>query len=129
MPVVRDARGNLIALEGGDELPFAIARAYFLFDTSPGAERGFHAHRELEQLAFCVAGACTVVIDDASERRSVRLDAPHKALYIGPGLWREMRDFSAGAVLMVLASHPYDEADYIRDYDEFVAARRQDGPR
>jgi dTDP-4-dehydrorhamnose 3,5-epimerase-like enzyme len=117
--VVNDARGSLVALEGASNVPFEIERVYFLYGTAHGAERGFHAHRELEQWVVAVAGSCVITVDDASHRQEVELDAPDKALYIGPGIWREMRDFSSGAVLMVLASKPYDEADYIRDYDEF----------
>jgi len=121
---VRDGRGALIALEGGHEVPFDIARVYYLYDTPEGQARGFHAHKALQQWAVCVAGACTVLVDDGATRREVRLDSPDLALHIGPGIWREMRDFSAGAVMMVLASERYDEADYIRDYAAFRAAAR-----
>jgi dTDP-4-dehydrorhamnose 3,5-epimerase-like enzyme len=127
-PAAQDARGSLIALEAGRDVPFAIERVYYLFDMAPGAARGFHAHRTLHQWAICVAGSCTMVVDDANRRCSIKLDSPDKALHIGPGVWREMRDFSPGAVLMVLASQPYDEADYIRDFDDFVANRRVDRP-
>ena len=120
-----DARGALIALETGREVPFAIERAYFLFDTTEGSERGFHAHRALSQLAVCVAGACTIIVDDGRQRREVRLDSPDQNLLMGPMLWREMRDFEPGNVLMVLASAHYDESDYIRDYDEFLTTVRQ----
>ena len=122
--VATDDRGRLVALEAGREVPFAIERVYFLYDTSPGAERGFHAHRSLEQWMVCVAGTCTLVVDDGAERREVLLDAPDKGLYIGPGIWREMRGFSPGAVLMVLASAPYDESDYLRSYDDFLQLAR-----
>lgn len=121
---IEDQRGGLIALEGGCQVPFEIARVYYLFDTPHGAERGFHAHRELNQMAVCVAGACTIAVDDGVARREVRLDSPDKGLHIGTMVWREMRDFSPGAVLMVLASAPYDEADYIRSYEDFSAAVR-----
>lgn len=114
-----DARGSLIALEGGRDVPFDIARVYYIFGTQPGACRGFHAHRSLQQWAVCVSGTCTVVIDDGRERKSVVLDTPTRALEIGPMIWREMRDFSADALLLVLASAPYEEPDYIRDYDTF----------
>jgi len=127
--VVEDQRGCLVALESEADVPFRIERVYYLFDTARGATRGFHAHRELQQWAVCVAGACTITVDDASERRTVTLDTPDKALHIGPGVWREMRDFAPGSVLMVLASQPYNEADYIRDFDEFVASRRAKPPQ
>lgn len=119
LDVRRDSRGALLALEAERNVPFKIERVYFLFDTSPGAERGFHAHRELQQWVVAVAGACTITVDDGSSRRDVRLDSPDSALHIGGGIWREMGGFSHDAVLMVLASAHYDEADYIRDYEEF----------
>lgn len=121
---IRDERGALIALEGGRNVPFDIARVYYLYDTSRGEERGFHAHRTLQQWAVCVAGGCTILLDDAEARREIRLDTPELALHIGRWIWREMHDFSPGAVLMVLASSVYDESDYIRNYDDFLAAAR-----
>lgn len=120
-----DERGQLVAIEGGRDAPFAIARAYYLFGTRPDAERGFHAHRRLSQLAVPVAGSCTMVLDNGDERREVRLDRPDRALFIGPMIWREMRDFSPDCVLLVLADAPHVEADYIRDYDAFLAAARR----
>ena len=80
----------------------------------------FRSHRKLYQILFCVAGACTVGLDDGKEKTKVRLDQPNRGLLIGPGIWREMYDFSQGAVLMVLASEFYDESDYIRDYNVFL---------
>lgn len=115
-----DDRGSLIALETTREIPFPIERVYFVFETRPGVDRGFHAHKSLEQWAICVSGACTMTMDDGHERRSVRLDSPQKGLYIGRGIWREMSDFSPDAVLMVIASTHYDEADYIRSYEDFL---------
>ena len=115
-----DDRGSLIALEAAREIPFPIERVYFVFETRPGVDRGFHAHKSLEQWAICVSGACTMTMDDGNERRSVRLDSPEKGLYIGRGIWREMSDFSPDAVLMVIASTPYEEADYIRRYEDFL---------
>ncbi|MEA3062951.1 MAG: hypothetical protein QOJ94_2732 [Sphingomonadales bacterium] len=117
-----DDRGSLIPLEPGREVPFEIKRVYYIFGTAAEAERGFHAHRDLEQLAICVAGACTIVVDDGRARREVRLDRPDKGLLISGLIWREMRDFSSDAVLIVLASKRYDEADYIRRYEDFIAA-------
>lgn len=116
-----DARGSLIALEVGADVPFAIARVYYIFGTRPGVERGFHAHHDLTQWAACVSGSCTMILDDGRERQAFVLDRPDLALQIGPMIWREMKDFSDGAVLMVLASAAYDEADYIRDYGEFLS--------
>lgn len=116
-----DERGSLIALEGHD-VPFAIRRVYYIYGTGRGVERGFHAHRDLHQLAVCVSGSCTMIVDDGIERREVPLTSPDVALHIGPMVWHEMHGFSADAVLVVLASATYDEADYIRDYGAFLEA-------
>ena len=115
-----DDRGNLIALEGGREVPFDIARVYYVFGTKPGVDRGFHAHLALHQFAVVVSGACTMMLDDGHRRMDVRLDGPNLALSIGPMIWHEMRDFTADCVLLVMADAYYDEADYIRDYDRFL---------
>jgi dTDP-4-dehydrorhamnose 3,5-epimerase-like enzyme len=116
-----DERGSLIALQGGIDVPFDIARVYYVFGTKPGVDRGFHAHRNLRQLAICVSGSCVMILDDGSERVSIRLDSPEIGLEIGPMIWREMTDFSQDAVLLVLASSHYDPSDYLKDYAEFVA--------
>lgn len=116
-----DHRGSLIAIEALSDIPFDIARVYYMFGTTPGEARGFHAHRRLRQFAVCVAGACDMLLDDGSIRTTVRLDDPATGLLIGPSIWREMHDFAPGTVLMVLADQVYDEDDYIRDYDDFRA--------
>jgi hypothetical protein len=116
-----DARGSLVALEGGRDLPFAIARVYYVFGTTAGVDRGRHAHHHLRQLAVAVAGSCTMLLDDGRQRVSVRLDNPATGLTMGPMIWREMTDFSPDCVLLVLADAVYDEADYMRDYDDFLA--------
>lgn len=120
-----DSRGSLIAIEELTDVPFTIARVYYLFGIAPGGARGFHAHRILDQWAICVAGACTMTVDDGSGRREVRLDAPDLGLRIGPMIWHEIRDFSPDCVLMVLAAAPYDECDYVRDYEEFQRLSRR----
>ena len=117
-----DERGSLVAIESGRDVPFAIARVYYIFGTSLGVDRGRHAHHNLRQLAIAVAGSCTMLLDDGKQRISVRLDDPAVGLTMGPMIWREMSDFSTDCVLMVLADAVYDEADYIRDYDAFLAA-------
>lgn len=119
-----DDRGSLIALEGERSLPFAVARVYYLFGTQPDVSRGFHAHRQLNQVAVAVSGSCIMVVDDGVRRSSIRLDAPHKGLLLGPMLWREMHDFSADCVLLVMADTPYDQNDYIRDYQAFLQEAR-----
>ena len=99
---------------------FGIAE-YALYDTVQGVRRGFHAHKNLEQVLICVHGSCKVLLDNGSETSDVVLDKPYEGLYIANNIWREMYDFSPDAVLLVLASQLYDESDYIRDYDEFLA--------
>lgn len=121
-PVRGDDRGKLVALEGGTSVPFPIARIYYLFDNVPGTARGFHAHRALQQWLICVAGSCRLTLDDGTTRGSVTLDSAETALHIRPMIWRELHDFSPGAVVLVLADAPYDEADYVRDHAEFLAA-------
>ena len=116
-----DNRGSLIALEGDSaQVPFDIARVYYVFATAPGIDRGFHAHHALHQFAIAVSGSCTMHFDDGREKRVVRLDRPDIAVTIPPMVWHEMYDFSADCVLLVLADAKYDEADYIRDYGTFV---------
>lgn len=119
---VSDARGQLVVAEVGVHIPFDIVRIYYLRDLKADEPRGFHAHRALEQIAICVAGSCTMLLDDSKTREQVRLDDPARGLYVGAMIWHEMRDFSPDCVLLVLASDAYDEADYIRDYDAFVEA-------
>jgi dTDP-4-dehydrorhamnose 3,5-epimerase-like enzyme len=121
LPVRGDERGRLVAIEGGREVPFDIARVYYIYGTQPGTPRGFHAHRTLGQYAICVAGSCIMLVDNGRERREIRLDRPDRALFLGPMLWHEMRDFSPDCVLLLVADAPYDEADYIRDYSEFAS--------
>jgi len=114
-----DERGQLVALEGNRNIPFEIKRVYYLTGTQPGVPRGFHAHRELEQIAVCVSGQCRMVVDNGRQRDEVLLNTPSRAIRIGRMIWREMHDFSTDCVLLVLASEHYDEQDYIRDYSEF----------
>ena len=116
-----DARGKLIALEMfSDVVPFEMKRVYFIYDTTPGTVRGKHAHRQLRQVLICVSGACTIECEMPDGTKSEhRLDWPNKGLLIEGLVWRNMKDFSKDAVLLVLASEHYDEADYIRDYEVF----------
>ncbi|WP_243544490.1 sugar 3,4-ketoisomerase [Pseudodesulfovibrio tunisiensis] len=117
--VMGDDRGALVALEQFRQIPFDIKRVYYIFDTRHGVDRGKHAHRNLEQVLICVNGSCTIVLDDGSSVKEVKLDYPDQGLYIGKNIWREMKNFSQGCVLMVLANQYYDEHEYIRSYDEF----------
>ncbi len=121
-----DNRGQLIALEEFKEIPFSIKRVYYVYDTTQGVKRGCHAHKSLEQMLICIHGSCKILLDDGVEKETVLLSDPKVGLHVTNCIWREMFDFSPGAVLIVLASKLYDENDYIRDYVEFkkyVAAK------
>lgn len=122
LPVVHNPQGNLTFIEGGTHVPFDIRRVYYLYDVPGGATRGGHAHRELQQLLVATSGSFEVVLDDGTKRRTVHLNRSHVGLYMPTMIWRELADFSSGSVCMVLASAPYEEDDYIRDYDEFRTA-------
>jgi dTDP-4-dehydrorhamnose 3,5-epimerase-like enzyme len=116
-----DERGSLIAIEAGKTVPFDVRRVYYIFATKEGVERGFHAHKALNQVAVAVTGSCEMVLDDGATRTTVLMDSSQKGVLIGPGIWRVMRNFSSDCVLLVLADQHYNEADYIRDYEEFKA--------
>ena len=115
-----DNRGKLISLENLKEIPFEVKRVYYMFDTLPNESRGFHAHKNLEQIIIAIDGACTFLLDDGTRKEKVLLNHPDVGLYIGKNIWREMHDFSYGCKLVVLASDYYDEKEYIRNYDEFL---------
>lgn len=116
-----DERGSLVALEEFRDIPFEIKRVYYMYDTKEGVHRGFHAHKSLEQILICIHGSCKILLDNGIEKKIVYLERPYEGLYVANNMWREMYDFSNDAVLMVLASEVYNEEDYIRSYDEFLA--------
>ena len=122
LPIVHDQRGNLTFIEGGRHVAFPIERVYYVYDVPGGAGRGGHAHKTLRQMVIAVSGSFDVIIDDGRERRIVHLNRAYKGLYIAPMTWREIENFSGNSVCLVLASHHFDETDYLRDYDEFRAA-------
>ena len=115
-----DDRGMLVALEEFKDIPFEIKRVYYMYDTKEGVHRGFHAHKNLQQILICIHGSCKVLLDYGSEKKIVSLEKPYEGLYVSNNMWREMYDFSPDAVLMVLASEIYKEEDYIREYDSFL---------
>lgn len=118
-----DRKGNLTVVENGVTLPFDVKRVYYLYDVPGGESRGSHAHRELEQLIVAASGSFTVTLDDGVTKRSFFLNRPYQGLYVKPGLWRDLDNFSSGAVCLVLASEVYQKEDYIRDYQEFLKFR------
>lgn len=120
-PVLGDNRGKLVVIEGNRHVPFEIKRVYYIYGTSPDVARGFHAHKELRQVAVCLSGQCRIVMDDGSKKKDVILNSPSQALLVDKMQWHEMYDFSSDCVLMVLASNVYDESDYIRDYESFIS--------
>ncbi|QKD71055.1 sugar 3,4-ketoisomerase [Proteus terrae] len=118
--ILGDERGSLISLEENNNIPFEIKRVYYIFGTKDGVSRGFHAHKELKQLAVCVRGSCRFIMDDGTKREELILDKPNLGLLINPMQWHEMHDFSEDCIIIVLANDYYDESDYIRDYDSFI---------
>lgn len=124
LPRMQSAAGSITPVEGGREVPFAIERVYYLYDVPGGESRGGHAHRALQQLIVSVMGSFDIVLDDGASRKTVRLDRAYQGLYVPRLIWRELINFSSGGICMVLASLPYEEADYIRDYTEFLECKR-----
>ena len=124
LPKIPEPRGNLTFIEGTIHIPFDIKRVYYLYDVPGGAERGGHAHKALYQLIIAMSGSFDIVLDDGREKKRYHLCRSYYGLYVCPMIWREMDNFSSGAVCLVLASNFYEEADYYRNYDEFLTAVR-----
>lgn len=120
-----DRKGNISVVENRKDIPFDVKRTYYLYDVPGGESRGGHAHKELSQLIIAASGSFTVTLDDGRVKRSFTLNRPYQGLYVVPGIWRTLDDFSSGAVCLVLASHGYDAADYIREYEEFIAYKKE----
>lgn len=120
VPRIEDVRGSLSFIEGNRHIPFEIARVYYIYDVPSGSDRAGHAHRTLQQLFLAVSGSFSVHLKNASRKETFVLNRPNQGLYVPPGVWRVIDDFSAGAVMLVLASNVYDESDYIRSYDQFL---------
>lgn len=123
LPIVHNESGSISVLENDKNIPFNIKRIYYLYDVPMGAERGGHGHYELQQYVVAASGSFTFILDDGKNSKEVFLNHPNKALHIKPGIWREMKDFSSGSVCLVLASHHYDEKDYLREYEDFINFR------
>ena len=122
LPKISDPRGNLTFIESPQHIPFDIKRVYYLYDVPGGAERGGHAHKDLQQLIIAMSGSFDIVLDDGVNKERIHLNRPYFGLYVNTMVWRELDNFSSGSVCMVLASIPYDESDYYRDYGEFTLA-------
>ena len=127
LPIVREPRGNLTFIEGGQHVPFEIRRVYYLYDVPGGANRAGHAHKGLHQLVVAMSGSFDIHLDDGFERKTFHLNRSYYGLYICPMIWRTIDNFSSGSVCLVLASTHYEEADYYRDYPEFLAAAKGGG--
>lgn len=121
LPRIQDPRGNLTFIEGSTHIPFQVSRVFYLYDVPGGESRGGHANIGLEQLIIAASGSFRVVVDDGERRRSLYLNRSYIGLYVPGMIWRELEDFSSGSVCLVLASKPYDRADYLYDYDEYRA--------
>lgn len=123
LPKIEDLRGNITPVHGSVNIPFEIARVFYLYDIPGGEARGAHAHKECHQFLIAAHGAFEVVLDDGMNKRTVVLNRPNYGLHIPPGIWAAEQSFSSGAICLVLTSHVYDEGDYIRSYDEFLNYR------
>lgn len=125
LPKISDPRGNLTFIEGSNHIPFDIKRVYYLYDVPGGAERGGHAHKALFQLIVAISGSFDIHLDDGCERKTIHLNRSYNGLLVPNMIWREIDNFSSAAVCLVMASEGYDEADYFRNYGEFVQAAKQ----
>lgn len=121
-PVIEDARGNLAFIQEGI-VPYAFKRVYYLYDVPSGAERGGHAHIAQKQILIALSGSFDVILDDGNKKKTYTLNRPNKGLYVVEGLWRELQNFSSGAVCLVIAQDVFDEGDYIREYAEFLKTK------
>jgi dTDP-4-dehydrorhamnose 3,5-epimerase-like enzyme len=119
LPRIQSRAGNITAVQNGIELPFDVMRIYYLYDIPGGESRGAHAHRTLEQMVVAASGSFDITLDDGRSKKTVQLNKPNLALHIRPGIWRDITNFSSGAICLALVSNLYDEADYMRDYELF----------
>ncbi|MDR0866430.1 MAG: FdtA/QdtA family cupin domain-containing protein [Candidatus Symbiothrix sp.] len=124
MPRIENEAGNITPVQGKDNLPFEVKRVFYLYDIPGGEARGAHAHSECHQFLIAAGGSFEVVLDDGKNKRTVTLNRPYYGLHIPPGIWAAEQGFSSGSICLVLASHKYDEADYIRSYEEFLTYKK-----
>jgi hypothetical protein len=121
---IHNRAGNITAINGMREVPFEIERVYYLYDIPGGAERGGHAHKELQQLIVAASGSFDVLLDDGTGQKVISLNRPYYGLLVVPGIWRELRNFSSGSICLVLASQHFDMNDYIRNYESFILQKK-----
>lgn len=121
LPKEEDPRGSLTYIYGKEHVPFQINRVFYIYDVPSGKDRGAHAHRECWQLIIAASGALEVYLSDGRRERTVTLNRPWEGLLVPPGIWAHEQGFTTGALCLVLASHPYSEDDYIRDYDKYLS--------
>lgn len=126
LPKIESESGRITPLHGGKEIPFDIARVFYLYDIPGGEERGAHAHKECHQLLIAASGSFDIMLDDGQTKRIVTLNRPYTGLHIPPGIWAAELGFSSGSICLVLASHLYEANDYIRDYNEFIIFKSND---
>lgn len=124
LPTIKNRAGNISIAEGIKNLPFVPARIFYLYDIPAGEERGAHAHKECHQFLVAAGGSFDVMVDDGSNKKIVNLNRPYYGLHIPPGIWAHELNFSSGSICLVLASHPYMEEDYIRNYSEYLKLNR-----
>lgn len=120
LPKIIDPRGNLTVTEGGNHIPFAIKRTYWVYDVPAGESRGGHAHKECKEFLVAISGSFSVTLDNGKEKKTFLLNHPYQGLFIDVNIWRTLDDFSSGAVCLVLASERFEEEDYIRDYNDYL---------
>lgn len=125
LPKIENISGSITAIQGDKDVPFDIKRIYYLYDVPGGADRGGHAHKRLHQLIIAASGSFDIILDDGNIKRTIQLNRPYFGLYLKPGIWRDISNFSSGAICLVLASNFYDATEYIRDYTEFKQFRKQ----
>jgi len=126
LPKITDPRGNLTFVESGFHVPFEIKRVFYLYDVPTGESRGAHAHKALHQFIMCLSGSFDVLIDDGKSQTTIHLNRPWRGLHVPPMIWAAEINFDPGSICLVFASEHYDESDYIRDYEAYLAQMKQD---
>jgi len=124
LPKIKNRAGNITAIENNINIPFVVSRVFYLYDIPGGEDRGAHAHKECHQFLVAASGSFEVQLDDGNEKKTVMLNQPYRGLHIPPGIWASEINFSSGSICLVLASHKYDEKDYVREYNAFLKYKK-----